>query len=86
MNNPAERRHALENLWRERTQIALAQYRIAKDASADAIADQSDAAPPDGTFAFRKALRLENVALAEYQRVLTIFSDLVAHGKMPPDF
>jgi hypothetical protein len=37
----------------------------------------------DGNFALRKALRAENFALAEYHRVLTIFTDLVLRGKIP---
>jgi len=48
----------------------------------DGMAFQS----PDGTFAYRQALQSERLALAEYQRVLRIFSDLVVRGKIPePD-
>jgi hypothetical protein len=85
MNNPAKQREALEDLWRERTDLARRRYRIAKAECAKAISEQSDAAPPDGTFGYRKALRAENAALAEYSRVLRIFGDLVANGKMPQD-
>lgn len=65
-------------------EIALNCYRIAKSAVAEAIDAQPDAAPPDGTFGYRQALRVETAALAEYKRVLTI-TDLVASGKMPPE-
>lgn len=84
MNNPAKQREALENLWRERTESALKHYRITKVECAKAISMQSDVEPPDGSFAYRKALRTENATLAEYQRVLTIFCDLTVSGKMPP--
>ena len=32
-----------------------------------------------------KALRRESEALAEYQRVLTIFSELILHGTVPDE-
>ena len=83
MKNPALLREALEDLWRERMQIAMNRYRIAKVACADAIAEQADSAPPDGSFAYRQALRVETAALVEYRRVLLIFTDLVANRKMP---
>ena len=84
MNNPAKQRAALEDLWRERTESALRHYRIAKAECAKAISEQSDVEPPDGTFGYRKALRAENTALAEYKRVLTIFTDLTVSGILPP--
>jgi len=85
MNNPANQREALEDLWRERTETAQKHYRIAKAECAKAISMQSDVEPPDGTFGYRKALRLENAALAEYSRVLRIFIDLTVDGRMPPE-
>src|SRR5437764_7775527 len=48
---------------------------------AKGISEQSDAATPDGSFAYRKTLRSENAALAEYQRVLTIFCDLTVNRR-----
>jgi hypothetical protein len=62
----------------------LSRYRIARDACADAISHQSDAAPPDGSFAYRQTLRVENAALAEYRRILKIYNDLVIDRKLPP--
>jgi len=61
-------RRVLEDLWKARTRIAYA-----------------DTKPldPDGTFALHRARQAENAALDEYQRVLTIFSDLVTYGKIP---
>jgi hypothetical protein len=84
MNDPANKRDALEDLWRERTESALKHYRIAKAECAKAISMQSEPEPPDGSLAYRKVLRDENAALAEYKRVLTIFTDLTVSGKMPP--
>jgi hypothetical protein len=84
MNSPAKERAMLEDLWRERTEAAQKHYRIAKAECAEAISMQSDVEPPDGAFGYRRALRAENVALAEYRRVLFIFTDLTVNGKMPP--
>jgi hypothetical protein len=84
MGTPSTSRSELEDLWRERTQIALSRYQIAKDECRKAIAEQADAMSPDGSFAHRKALRAENAALAEYRRLLAIFNDLVTNGTMPP--
>jgi len=85
MNYPAERREALEELWRGRVQSAMNCYRDAKAECAKAISAQSDVEPPDGSFAYRRALRIENTALAEYRRVLTIFTDLTVSGVVPPE-
>ena len=38
---------------------------------------------PDGHLLYQRALRAEYVALAEYSRVLGVFSDLVVNGKHP---
>ena len=40
---------------------------------------------PDGAFELHQALRRESDALAEYQRVLTIFSELILHGTVPDE-
>jgi hypothetical protein len=40
---------------------------------------------PDGSLAYRLALRDETNALAEYRRVLGIFMDLALKGKTPPE-
>ena len=77
-------RMALEDLWRERLRIALERYRNAKVEGRIAIRQQEEAAPPDGSFAYRKTLRVENAALVEYRRVLRIFTDLTVNRKMPP--
>ena len=42
-------------------------------------------ASADGQFALQKALRAENLALAEYRRVLRIFTDLVVEGTVPDE-
>jgi hypothetical protein len=74
----------LENIWRDRVDIALERYRLSRDECRRAIEEHYDAAQPDGSFAYTKALRAETAALAEYRRVLAILNDLTLSGKMPP--
>jgi len=75
----------LEDVWRERLSEALRRYRIAKLEAGTALFQtrQGEMPPPDGNFAFRKALEAENRAFAEYKRLLFIFKDLVLGGKIP---
>jgi len=39
----------------------------------------------DGHLAYEQALREEKVAIAEYTRVLRVFTDLIVNGKVPQD-
>jgi len=39
----------------------------------------------DPTIAILQARNLESQALAEYMRVIKIFTDLTVHGKLPPE-
>ncbi len=47
--------------------------------------DRADMPAADGDFAYRRALQAENVALAEYKRILRVFADLVVEGKTPDE-
>jgi hypothetical protein len=80
-------RLAIEELWRRRLDDAKVRaYRahqrleeIERDISSGAMNSM------DGQFAFEKAIRTENLALAEYNRVLSIFSDLILRGIIPAE-
>jgi len=87
MEKPFRMRQSLEDVWRERAQVALTRYRAARTTTAELRAQHAEwlTPTPDGSFAVTRALRVENAALSEYRRVLVIFNDLVIHGKMPPD-
>ena len=66
---------------------ALRQYREAKTATDSVLIERSEllTPEPDGSFAYSKALRAENVALGEYVRVLKTFKNFVLCGERPPD-
>ena len=69
-------RYALEELWRDRLQIALRQYQTAKETTrtVQALHAEGLTPPPDGAFAFTQALKAESAALKNYRRLLLIFT------------
>jgi hypothetical protein len=71
----------------QRLQEAQNRYSIARGARANTARECGSGSMPsaDGNFALSKALQAENAALLEYQRVLTIFTDLTVNGKLPPE-
>ena len=77
-------RHALEECWRKRVEEARGRYLYAKNESAQVIEAQAGRLTPfpDGSFAVKRALRLERYALAEYVRTLRTFSDLVMNKEI----
>src|SRR3954453_13558131 len=87
MEDPISTRRALENLWMQRVNSAQVRYRDAKAETASVQIKHAEllTPAPDGTFALGRALTAENAALREYCRVMTIFTDLLVHGKMPDE-
>jgi hypothetical protein len=74
---------AAEDHWRNETQIAAERYWVAVVATRKAQQISSNAPNADGGFAYTQAFKNKNAALAEYRRVLEIFSNLALHGKLP---
>ena len=85
MGEESALRRALEDLWKARTRIAYGRFNAAREAARAAKEFRIDTPDPDGTFTLHRARQAENAALDEYRRVLTIFSDLVAYGKIPDE-
>jgi hypothetical protein len=85
MENALPSRQALENLWRGRLEIADSDYRTARVAVVEARELQSQIPSPDGNLALSKALLVEKLTLAEYRRVLTIFTNLLVDGTIPAE-
>lgn len=79
-------RQELEDLWRRRLRDAKLRLDFARSFLTEV--HQSfplDDTSSDGQFARQEALRAENVALAEYNRVLRIFTDLVIREEIPDE-
>lgn len=75
----------LEESWRLRLEEALCQYHATRDEYHSLLAGVPDGVPPNPDGALARARQAESMALAEYRRVLQIFTDLTIHGKLPED-
>ena len=86
MENSGQERRALEDIWRQRTQVALRQYRETRAPTAVVKMERFHGLipTPDGGVACTQALKAETAALQEYRRVLEIFTGIVIYGKAPP--
>ena len=75
----------LQEEWRARVSEARARYaRCSQDLREVAAEVRGELLPiEDGGCALRNALKRQNAALAEYMRVLHIFTGLVMDGKIP---
>lgn len=85
MSDPAITPLELNDLWRERLQIALSEYEAAKKKTAQLWSEHLHGLTPspDGAFAFQQALQQEVLALNEYRRVLDVYYQLAVHGQQP---
>ena len=85
---PAPDRIVLEDLWRRRLKDAELRLTFARQYLAEVQRDFPSSRrvhSADGAFAYQHALRAETCALAEYKRVLQIFTAVVIHGKVPAE-
>ena len=80
-------RTALENLWRQRLNEAKLRLDFASNYVKEIQRDFSsgELPAPDGHDAYQQALHAESHAIAEYRRILRIFSELVVSGKKPDE-
>ncbi len=76
-------REELEEDWRLRLEGTLHRYRTASEMYRKVLQAQPDGLPPSPDGAVGRARQAESDALAEYTRVLRIFTDLTMHGKIP---
>ena len=72
----------LEEVWLARLRDAKLCLEFAQNYCTEVQRDYSSLSDTDGQFALQRALRAERVALAEYNRVRRIYSDLLK-GIMP---
>jgi hypothetical protein len=86
MGDPSPHITVLEERWRRRLKDAELRLTFARQYFKEV---QADFPPPakirgaDGRYAFQRALQAEMIALANYKRVLEIFTDLVLRGTIP---
>ena len=85
--SPQFSRKDIEAQWRERLTNAKLRLDFAENYVRAVERDLHTAGvpSPDGSYAYRSALRAKNLALQYYNEVLRVFSNLVLYGKLPPN-
>jgi hypothetical protein len=78
-------RHTLEDCWRLRLEGTEAHYRKATERYRKLLREQPDGAALNPSGAVALARQAESEALAEYTRVLRIFTELTVNGKVQDD-
>lgn len=87
MGGRAADRKALEDLWRARLANVRLRFDLARNHTNEIHRDRrSGALPsPDGSLVYQQAVGEETMALAEYRRVLRVFTSLVLRGEIPDE-
>ena len=85
MPSPKPELTKLTELWRSRLRDAKLKVDFARGYKKEVEQDfpSGTISTPDGNFEHYQALRAENLALAEYHRVLRIYEQLVLRGEVP---
>jgi hypothetical protein len=82
----AQSKRELEDVWRERLREARRKYEEAANAFKATWGEHFESRlTVDPTHAIEQARNVESRALSQYMRVLKVFTDLVVHGKLPPE-
>lgn len=82
---PKVTRHEMEVIWRARLEQSLQQYLVATREYRGLLREEPDGRPPGKDSPLARARLAESQALLEYSRVLGIFNDLAAYGKLPEE-
>ena len=82
---PILSQNQLQENWRLRTEECRASYTSATQKYRWLLEQEPDGCPPSSNGTLALASQAQSDALAEYSRVLRIFTDLTIHGKLPDD-
>ena len=82
--NPGDRRE-LEEIWRSRLEAARRRYGDAMEMCSELLGRAPDGVPSGPTSIWARAQEAKREALAEYSRMLQVFTDLAVHGKLPEE-
>ena len=80
---PSVERRQLEDLWREKVEEARRRYIAALELCRKLLEGMPDGTPPDPNGATARARQVQAETLAEYTRVLRVFTELTVHGQTP---
>jgi CheY-like chemotaxis protein len=85
ISEPFATRQMLEESWRLRLEETQVYYREATDQYRKLLQAQPDGTPYDRNGALALARQAQSKALAEYTRVLRVFTELTVKGKIPEE-
>ena len=71
--------------WHEKLLDGERAYSAASAEVKRLMVEYRDIPPADRGFAFQQAVRTETAALADYNRILRVFTHLVLYGVLPGD-
>lgn len=78
-------RPQLEDLWRSKVEQAQLRYKAATEEYRKLLGETPRGVPPAPDSPLALARQVESDALAEFTRVLRVFSQLTIHGKRPEE-
>ena len=84
-NHASVTRQELENSWRLRLEGAQVRYREANEQHKKLLQKQPEGKRRNPNSVLDLAHRAESQALAEYARVLRLFTDFTVNGKLPEE-
>jgi CheY-like chemotaxis protein len=82
---PMADRQELENIWRERVEQSGRRYKAATTDCRRLLGQAPDGLTPNPDSPLARARQVESEALAEYARVLRVFTQLTVHGILPEE-
>jgi CheY-like chemotaxis protein len=81
----SDRRRELEDLWRSKLEAARLRYNAATEEYRKLLKETPRGVAPGPGSPLALARQRESEALAEYARVLGVFTDLAVHGRPPKE-
>lgn len=82
---PSLARHDLEEAWRRQSEMARERYEQASSRYRKLLEEKPEGLIPRQNDPLTLARHAESEALAEYARVLKLFTELTVHGRIPEE-
>lgn len=83
--SPGLQREGLEDAWRSRFEMARERYKQASAHYRELVAQQPEGIIPREDSPLALARQAESEALAEYSRILKVFTELTIRGRIPEE-
>jgi hypothetical protein len=83
--SPSLTRQDLEDVWRTRCETARERYKVASTRYRKLLDEKPEGLVPRPDAPLALARHAESEALAAYTKVLRLFTELTAHGRIPEE-